>query len=107
MDLSIAENTSNDYHMLPVTEKQVGFARSIAERSGLELPDRVLQDRRRLSDWIDAHKARPRQTSRFDAYASSKQVRFAEAIARRKRSVVPPECFKDKDLMSRWIDANR
>ena len=42
------------------------------------------------------------------AYAkTSKQVGFAERIARLKRSEVPPECFRDRTLMSRWIDSNK
>jgi hypothetical protein len=34
-------------------------------------------------------------------------VAFAERIARLKRGEVPPECFRDRALMSRWIDSNR
>jgi len=38
---------------------------------------------------------------------SSKQVAFAERIARAKRRDVPEECFQSRDLMSRWISANK
>ncbi|MFG5383628.1 hypothetical protein ACEWPN_20930 [Yoonia sp. R2-816] len=98
---------SNDYHQLPVTEKQLSFARSIAQRSGIVLPWDVQQDRHRLSRWIDRNQGKKRETSPFDDYPSSKQVAFAERIARYKRSEVPHECFKDKSLMSRWIDSNK
>jgi hypothetical protein len=97
---------SNDYHLVPVSEKQLSYARTIAQRSNTVLPDGVQEDRRRLSEWIDAHKKRA-VASRLDRYPSSKQVAFAESIARRKRRQVPRECFRDRGLMSRWIDSNR
>jgi hypothetical protein len=97
---------SNDYHVIPATEKQINFARHIALRANVELPADVTSDRRRLSQWIDAHKEISR-ASPFSNYASSRQVAFAERIARIKRRDVPRECFRDKTLMSRWIDSNR
>lgn len=36
-----------------------------------------------------------------------KQVAFAEKLARIKRRAVPDECFRDKGLMSKWIDGNK
>jgi hypothetical protein len=99
-------SSSNDYHRLPVSEKQLRFARQIASRAALELPAEVQQDRRAMSAWIDAHHARP-PVSRWSSIPSSKQVAFAERIARIKRRQVPPECFRDKLMMSRWIDSNR
>jgi len=99
---------SNDYHQIPVSDKQLRFARQIAARASLELPDDVIQDRRAMSSWIDAHLVRQeRASSAFSRYPSSKQVAFAERIARIKRRDVPRECFRDKGLMSRWIDSNR
>jgi len=96
---------SNDYHILPVTEKQLSYARQIAQGLKIAVPDEVQVDRRKMSDWIDAHKAR-RKPGRFDQYPSSKQVAFAERIARIKRREVPPQCFRDRKAMSNWIDAN-
>jgi hypothetical protein len=95
---------SNDYHVLPATDKQLSFAQSIASRGQVDLPLDVRSDRRRLSRWIDENKRRA--TSRFSDYPSSKQVAFAERIARLKRRQVPPECFRDRTLMSKWIDGN-
>ena len=98
---------SNDYHQLPATEKQLRFAREIASREAVDLPTDVITDRRALSRWIDAHlPKKPVQRSQFSNYPSSKQVAFAERIARIKRRAVPPECFHDKGLMSKWIDGN-
>lgn len=98
---------SNDYHRLPVSEKQLRFARQIAAQKRITVPDAALADRARLSEWIESNKARTTSPSRFGNYPSSKQVAFAERIARAKRRAVPEECFKDRKLMSRWIDSNR
>ena len=99
---------SNDYHQLPVTQKQTQFAQRIAAQSDLRLPDEARLDRRAMSAWIDAHRPqRTIPTSQFSNYPSSKQVAFAERIARIKRRDVPQECFRDKQLMSRWIDSNK
>ena len=91
---------------LPATEKQLSYARTLAEKSHVALPRGIEQDRQALSKWIDAHKV-PMAQGRFANYPSSKQVQFAERIARIKRSEVPQECFRDKTLMSRWIDGNK
>ena len=98
---------TNDYHQLPVSHKQLRFARQIAARAHLSLPEDVTQDRRAMSAWIDTHLAQQERVSAFSRYPSSKQVAFAERIARIKRRDVPRECFRDKGLMSRWIDSNR
>ena len=104
---SIAMGTSsNDYHLLPVTEKQAQFARAIAKRTGQALPSDVQQDRHSLSAWISENKDASKD-SKFENYASSKQVAFAERIARMKRRTVPNECIRDRSLMSKWIDYNR
>ncbi|MCK0104312.1 hypothetical protein [Pseudohalocynthiibacter sp. F2068] len=103
---SLNHLTTNDYHKIPVTEKQLRFARQIAERASLVLPWEVQQDRRALSTWIDRHLQKPKKTE-FSRYPSSKQVAYAERIARLKRRDVPRECFHDKTMMSRWIDSNQ
>lgn len=90
----------------PATEKQIAYVRTLAARTGRDLPTALFRDRAGLSAWID--RAKPEAPAgRFSAYPSAKQVQFAERIARLKRREVPPECFKDKALMSRWIDGNK
>ncbi|MDE3026805.1 MAG: hypothetical protein KGH84_00215 [Paracoccaceae bacterium] len=91
---------------LPVTPKQIAYARSLALRNQTLLPWDVQQDRRALSFWIDAQ-AKLKPVSALDSLPSSKQVAFAERLARIKRRAVPDECFRDKGLMSKWIDGNR
>ena len=97
--------SSNDYHVLPATEKQILFAQQIAKRSNIDLPDDALTDRQQISLWIDTHKSVVPVT-RFSNYPSSKQVGFAERIARIKRRDIPHECFRDRGMLSKWIDSN-
>ena len=92
----------------PATEKQLAYARALALRTGDRLPETVLNNRSALSAWIEARKLAPQPVpSRFSAYPSSKQVAFAERIARIKRRSIPRECFQDKVMMSKWIDGNK
>lgn len=105
MDAMQATATSNDYHLIPVTEKQLSYARSISQRSGVVLSWEAQLDRNALSRWIDENKSLKSENPLAN-YPSSKQVGFAERIARIKRREVPHECFRDRTLMSKWIDAN-
>ena len=90
---------------LPVTPRQVAYARSLALRNQTLLPADAQRDRQSLSAWIDAQaRLRPAYT---DQRPTSKQVAFAEKLARIKRRAVPDECFRDRGLMSKWIDGNR
>lgn len=86
------------------TEKQIAYATTLAAKHGMKLPQNM--DRAALSKWIDQHKT-PKPQGKFSNYPSSKQVAFAERIATLKRNPVPPECFRDRALMSRWIDSNK
>lgn len=108
----LSDLPTHDYHQIPVSEKQLRFARQIAARTAQELPAEVQQDRRAISAWIDAHRpktdrAKTDRGGDISRSASSRQVAFAERIARIKRRDVPRECFRDMGLMSRWIDCNR
>lgn len=105
-NLNQTEAGSNDYHVLPASEKQLRYARQIAMRKSIVLPYDAQMDRRARSDWIDRKKL-VHVENRYANYPSSKQVAFAEQIARRKRRDVPDECFKDRGLMSAWITHNK
>jgi hypothetical protein len=91
---------------MPVTPKQIAYARSLALKNQTLLPWEVQQDRRALSAWIEAQ-AQLKPVADIDRLPTSKQVAFAERLARIKRRAVPDECFRDKGLMSKWIDGNR
>ena len=69
-------------------------------------PGRFSRTAGRLSAWIEAQ-AQLKPVSDMDQLPTSKQVAFAEKLARIKRRAVPDECFRDKGLMSKWIDGNR
>ncbi|HHL22400.1 MAG TPA: hypothetical protein ENJ52_12860 [Aliiroseovarius sp.] len=97
----------NAQNILPPTPKQVDYARHLATRLGERIPADAASDRRALSEWIDRHKLRAGGRRASGVGATSKQVAYAERIARAKRRAVPDECFRDAGLMSRWIDANR
>lgn len=102
------DTPSNDYHLLPVTEKQLQFAQRIARQKSVNLPDEIRVDRRAMSAWIQAHLSRrTHSAARVSNRPSSKQVAFAERIARIKRRDVPQECFRDRGMMSQWIDGNK
>ena len=96
----------NPTFSLPVTPRQMSYARSLALRNQTLLPWDVQQDRLRLSAWIDAQ-ARLKPAAQIDTRPSSRQVALAERLARVKRRAVPEECFRDRGLMSRWIDGNK
>lgn len=89
---------------LPVTPRQIAYARSLAMRNRTLLPWDIQQDRHSLSAWIDAQ---AKLTPVAAHVPTSRQVAFAERIARIKRRTVPDECFRDRELLSRWIDSNR
>lgn len=92
--------------ILPPTDRQVAYARQIAQRLHAAVPPESAGDRRALSDWISRQQDALNRAGRTPG-ATSRQVAFAEQIARRKRLAVPDECFRDAGLMSRWIDRNR
>ncbi|MFT7371234.1 MAG: hypothetical protein ACI94O_002566 [Octadecabacter sp.] len=89
---------------LPVTQKQMIFARNLAMKNHVVLPLEARQDRRSLSQWIDEQVKSPAVS---DNRPTSKQAAFAERIARIKRRSVPDECYRDRELMSRWINSNK
>ncbi|MFY2824389.1 hypothetical protein [Ruegeria sp. MALMAid1280] len=105
MQNSASSGPTNDYHLLPVTDRQMRYARAIAEQSALDIPVEAQRDRRSMSAWISAHK--PDDPSPFANYPTGKQIAFAERISRSKRRPIPSECFRDKQMMSRWIDHNK
>ena len=96
---------SNEYHLLPVRDRQMRYARAIAQQSALEIPVEAQRDRKSMSAWLSTHK--PADPSPFEDYPSGKQVAFAERISRSRRRPIPSECFRDKQIMSRWIDQNK
>ena len=100
----MSEHTDTNPVHLPATPKQLAFARKLAQRNNAVLDWDTQQDRWCLSRWIDEQVEISKSKN---TRPSSKQVAFAERIARAKRRAVPDECYKSADLMSRWITANK
>ena len=103
---AVLASAEPDTSVLPATEKQLHYALVLAAKSGVIFPKEIAGDRAALSAWIDTHKSKAPE-GRFGNYPSGKQVAFAERIARLKRRQIPQECFRDKTMMSRWIDGNK
>lgn len=101
-----AVNSTNDYHQIPATSRQLEFANALARKSGQDLPHTVQEDRRMLSAWIEEQLELIAQ-SRTLSLPSAKQISFAERISRSRNRPIPYECFQDRKLLSRWIDRNR
>ena len=91
---------------LPPTQKQMIYARNLAMRGNQVLPWDVQQDRKALSEWIDAQKQTVANGPRANL-PTSKQVAFAEKLARLRRTSVPDECFRDRQMLSNWIESNK
>ena len=98
----VDKNITSD--TLPVTQKQMVYARTLAIKNQVVLPWEAQQDRRALSQWIDEQVKSP---AVVDNRPTSKQAAFAERIARIKRRNVPDECYRDRELMLRWINSNK
>lgn len=82
------------------SEKQLDLARSLAERSGKEIPKEALATARDLSTWIDAAmKAAPPRPP------SEKQLAFAEKLAEEHGLDLPEAVRKDMKACSSFIDA--
>jgi DNA topoisomerase III len=82
------------------SEKQIAFARGIAERLGREIPEEALAASRDLSKWIDeAQKLAPPRPP------SEKQLAFAEKLADEKGVDMPEAVRLDMRACSAFIDA--
>ncbi len=92
--------------VLPPTERQMRYARRIAEQAGIVLPWEIQQNRKALSEWIEINQHRGQHRAPQPDTPSSRQVGYAERIARARRRTIPDECYRSRDLLSRWIDAN-
>jgi hypothetical protein len=101
----------NDPSNIPgPTPAQVDYATRIAQRLNETIPSEDISDRRALSNWIASHQGAFKSASRVYSRgpgATSRQVAYAERIARRRRVAVPDECFRDSGLMSHWINSNK
>jgi len=83
----------------PPSEKQLAFARSLAERTGKEVPEEAVTDAKALSAWIDkAQKGAPPRPP------SDKQLAFARKLAEEKDVKLPEPVLTDMNACSKFID---
>lgn len=84
----------------PPSEKQLDMARSLAERSGMQIPEAALASSKELSSWIDEamKKAPPRPPS-------EKQLGLAERLAEEGGLEIPEKARASGKELSAWIDA--
>jgi DNA topoisomerase-3 len=82
------------------TDKMLEFAKSIAKKVGVRLPDEVMGDFDACRAFIDEHKdvaMRP----------SDKQLNFANSIASSKGLTIPAEVMNNGRELSKWIDEHK
>ncbi len=82
------------------TDKMLEFAKNIARRLSLELPENVMQEFDACRNFIDANKE---QASR----PTEKQLAFATRISQERGVELPADVLADSRAISRWIDENR
>lgn len=82
------------------SEKQVAFARSIAQRMGAEIPQEALADSRKLSAWIDGAKAKAPPPP-----PSEKQLAFAERLALAAGVPIPDAARTNMRACSDFIES--
>lgn len=78
-DIRSHNTQSNDYHRLPVTEKQLSYARQISMRTGCVLPSETQQDRQALSRWIDENRS-IQSVSKFANYRHPNKLRSPRGL---------------------------
>ena len=74
------------------TEKQLNYARRLADEFRIELPAEALSSRRACSEFIDSVPPSPRQ------------VQFARTIAERHGLELPPQVLSNKRACSEFLD---
>jgi len=78
------------------SEKQVEFAKSLAEKTGLEITQEILENKNLLSEWID--KAMKQEKP------SDKQIELAKSLSEKTGMELPDKVLDSKKLLSEWID---
>jgi DNA topoisomerase-3 len=85
--------------MLP-SEKQVSYAKSLAEQTGLSLDPDILKDAKKTRDWIE--KAAPKAPVRPP---SEKQIAFAKSLSDSSGQPLPKNYDNDMKICSGFIEA--
>ncbi|MNR71652.1 DNA topoisomerase 3 [compost metagenome] len=81
------------------SDKMLEFAKRIATKVGVKVPDAVMADWDECKKFIDEHKDAAMRPS-------EKQLTFANRIAQEKGLTIPEDVLKDGRELSKWIDEN-
>lgn len=82
------------------SDKMLEFAKNIANKVGVQVPDEVMVDWDACKAFIDSHKdvaMRP----------SDKQLNFANSIASNRGLTIPAEVLANGRELSKWIDEHK
>lgn len=82
------------------TDKMMEYAKSIATRLKVPVPDEVMTNFDACKAFLDANKDAAMRPS-------EKQLNFANSIAERKGLTVPPEALANGKELSAWIDSHK
>ena len=82
------------------TPKMLDYAKRIAERLKLELPEDVERDFDACRAFIDEHAVEANKPS-------EKALNYAKTIAADKGLEIPEDALKEGKALSRWIDDNK
>ncbi|MDO8416288.1 MAG: DNA topoisomerase [Agitococcus sp.] len=82
------------------SDKMLEFAKNIATKVNLRVPDDVMTNWDACKAFIDEHKDTAMRPS-------DKQLNFATKIASDKKLTIPPETLKNGRDLSKWIDDNK
>lgn len=92
--------SENEKRSSKPTDKMLEYAKNIAQRINVKVPDDVMTD-------FDACKAFIDQNKDAAMRPSEKQLNFANSIAERKGLTIPPETLANGKELSRWIDEHK
>lgn len=83
----------------PPSAKQIELAQSLAERTGLDIPEEATKSAKAMSDWIDAamKKAPPKPPS-------PKQLELADRLSEGAGMEIPESARQSAAELSAWID---
>lgn len=82
------------------TDKMLEFAKNVAKRIGVRVPDEVMTDFDACREFLDTNKDAAMRPS-------DKQLNFAKSIAERKGVDIPEDVMANGRELSKWIDEHK
>lgn len=98
------------------SDKQIELAKTLAARSGVEVPEEVLKSMQACSRFIEKYMGKAPTSNGGPSGAkpsfaprkpTDKQISFAESIAKKKGLKLSAKELGDMTALSKWIDANK